>query len=154
MDNPLLHFMMVLPHNPAKTLLKGKLYFRHGAGFDAFTVTSSYIGAQVYGTWDEKRHPIPPTTDARMYHVQTTPSDRSHTKGIRGNAYYITPDPCWPPYQNRGEFFVHFDADGPGSYGCPVFEKRSEWQAFEKTMAELKKAGIGAISLKVTYNEI
>lgn len=148
MSDPLLHFIMELPREATSKFLTGKLFYRNSTGYTVqWKVSTSYTGVQVFGSYAQKHHPIPPGE----YTVRTTPFDERKVPGIMGNAYYIEPDPCPAPYGKRGELLIHFDAPPQGSWGCPIFQTKKEWAAFEAAMKALHDAGISRVKFLVDY---
>ena len=145
---PLLHFMMNLPANPAQRLIVGKLFYRDLDGqVVEYRASSSYPGAQIYGTYHLLHHPIPPGE----YTVDTAPIDLSKTRGVRGPFFRIRPFACLKPYEKRGDFGIHWDADAEGSNGCLVFRKKEQWANFQYEMKSLHLLGISHVKLIVEY---
>jgi hypothetical protein len=132
-----LRFRMTLKQS--EELLTGELSIMDGdTNIGSFLVTSGLQGCQSLGHQSARGiGPIPSCQKVGIssYSVRTTPFDERGILGVEGNFYYIEPDPVHVP-PPRGEFGIHFDANGPGSAGCVVFRKRGEWENFQEFMLQ------------------
>ncbi|MFM7886238.1 MAG: hypothetical protein ACKPCM_06015, partial [Pseudanabaena sp.] len=105
------------------------------------------------------RGPIPSCDSVGLdsYFVRTNPLDRTDNPGIGGNFYWIDiPEKVTIDRIERSEFGIHFDANRPefpGSAGCIVFPNQTDWDSFEKFIADYNTQGFSHISLIVEYNQ-
>ena len=103
--------------------------------------TTSHADGQKRGSQHQWGGLIPPVhhcENLNQWWVDLDPIYMPDNVGVRGNFYRIL------PYivktiagKQRGDFGIHFDANAPGSLGCPVMN-RHNWQDFENTIAKIK----------------
>ncbi|MGJ5634237.1 hypothetical protein [Nostoc sp. CALU 1950] len=149
MSNPKLTFSMKLSDSSSLVTGNLELIDLDGKEID-YLATSGLCGYQDKDNiWTRARGPIPPGSD---YSVPTIPYYLS-TKGIEGNFFHITPDPITSSQGiTRGEFGVHFDANGPGSAGCIVLIRKESFNTFCERMKKIADAGVNSIPLKIVYS--
>lgn len=153
-----LEFKMILPSKPTYNLVLGELnYFEDKVKIDSWQCTSGCPSYQFSGSTKIKgKGPIPSCQYAQIssYQVSTERIYMPNIKGVQGSFYPIKPSLVslrGLAYQ-RGDFGVHFDANVPGSAGCIVFRKQSEWDAFRILMAGTRNSKILAVPLFVSYS--
>jgi hypothetical protein len=82
---------------------------------------------------------------------------RSSLPGIAGMFFHILPDPVYGKHgEMRSEFGVHLDANfssAPGSAGCVVLRKESDFDIFIDLMEKAKQAGRKEIPLAIFYSD-
>jgi|GEM_PF-1408741 hypothetical protein len=156
-----LRFQMDLSDTPSDTLILGELAILDGDSvIKTFPATSGRVPHQHKRSQSLKaRGPIPSCDSVRLdsYFVRTNPLDRSENPGIGGNFYWVDiPEKVTIDRIERSEFGIHFDANQdifPGSAGCIVFSDETEWDSFEKFIADYNTQGFSHISLVVEYNQ-
>ncbi|MFO0544406.1 MAG: hypothetical protein ACK5Z3_11610, partial [Pseudanabaena sp.] len=144
-----LRFQMDLSDTPSDTLILGELAILDGDSvIKTFPATSGRVPHQHKRSQSLKaRGPIPSCDSVRLdsYFVRTNPLDRSENPGIGGNFYWVDiPEKVTIDRIERSEFGIHFDANQdifPGSAGCIVFSDETEWDSFEKFIADYNTQG-------------
>ncbi len=114
-----------------------------------YQATSSLPGRQYWGSWESKGGLIPPVRDLK---VDTTPLWMPDIKGVEGSFYAISPFEIQTDGSTRGDFGIHFDANQPGSLGCPVLKNQRGWDAFRRDLEPIAKL-IKSIPLVIDYNK-
>lgn len=103
--------------------------------------TSSHANGQKRGDqhkWGGLIPPVHHVDNLKQWQVDLNPIYMPDNKGVRGNFYRILPySVTTTEGTKRGDFGIHFDANAPGSLGCPVMN-RFNWTDFERTIAEIK----------------
>lgn len=103
--------------------------------------TSSHAKGQQRGDQHKRGGLIPPVhhvPDLKMWEVDLDPIYMPNNKGVQGNFYRILPFLVKTSEgAQRGDFGIHYDANYPGSLGCPVMNKYN-WNDFENTIARIK----------------
>lgn len=91
-------------------------------------------------------------TITKKYHINTTPEDSRHVRGVEGSFYRIYPNRI---ITNKGTVRtacgIHKDANSPGSLGCIVMSS-NRFKHFEQWMKRLKAEGVNKISLQAQYS--
>lgn len=155
---PRLIFKMELPTTPTRALRIGKLFlFSSPSLLIQYVATSGIPPHQYDGSTNLKgRGPIPGCHFAQIpfYEVLTNGLFMPKVKGVEGTFYQIIPSLVSLKGTNiqRGDFGIHFDANVPGSAGCVVLRKQTEWDSFRERMLEFAKEGIVKIPLTVEYS--
>ena len=157
-----LRFRMNLSEFRTPEFLLGTLsVMEDGAEKDHFLVSSGIPNFQFQGAEAlRKRGPIPRCRFAGVanYEVWTEPTYQPGTIGVEGTFYNIDPesvivhDGFSGDSISRSEFGIHFDHNVPGSAGCIVFQRMSEYREFESLMSRLRKTKITRLKLDVDYN--
>jgi hypothetical protein len=130
-------------------LIIGKLQLlRDGKQANCYQCSSSLPGRQYPGSWEVKGGLIPP---GKFYRVETSPIWMPNIKGVEGSFFAISPFEVSTKGATRGDFGIHFDANIPGSLGCPVLVTQKGWTAFIRDMKLIAAQDIKAISLSVDY---
>lgn len=138
-------------------LIEGRLLLiEDGRIREWYRATSGLPG---YQTWDDQRArakgPIPRQDQVGLkeYTVSTSPVYLPATPGVAGNFYAISPYQVeFPTGTQRADFGIHFDANVPGSAGCPVIRSAEGWEGFEKQMARLASTGLKSVPLQISYS--
>ncbi|MBE9030317.1 hypothetical protein IQ266_11300 [filamentous cyanobacterium LEGE 11480] len=117
--------------------------------------TSCLLRWQQRGDYDQvAKGPIlrPDKVGIQHYWVATTPEWMPNVPGIAGEFFEILPtDGSLEDGMRRSHFWVHVDANYPGSAGCPVIVNPSAFDDFCKRIAEFKAQGIAKIPLQIDY---
>ena len=155
---PKLAFKMNLPKQSSKELCLGDLILSiPGISTTAWEATSGFPPYQFEGSTTLKgRGPIPGCAFAQVpfYGVLTKGVYMPAVKGVEGTFYPITPQKVRLKGMNtvRSDFGIHFDANVPGSAGCVVLRRQSDWDSFRQLMKEFERQGIESLSLEVLYS--
>lgn len=157
-----LRFRMNLSEFQTPEFLLGTLsVMKDGAESDHFLVSSGIPGFQYQGAEAlRKRGPIPRCRFAGVsnYQVWTEPTYQPGTIGVEGTFYNIDPatvlvkDGFSGNSITRSEFGIHFDHNVPGSAGCIVFQRKLEYERYERLMTELRGLKTPRLNLDVDYN--
>jgi hypothetical protein len=143
-------YQLLFDFTPRKDdrLIYGSLSLKDGDRLiNQFIATSSLPGRQWWGSWELKGGLIPPRND---YTVATSPLWMPDLKGVEGSFYQISPFEAPTNGSLRGDFGIHFDANVPGSLGCPVLKNQKGWDAFRREMEPIAKL-IKSIPLLINY---
>ncbi len=130
----------------------------------SFVATSGATGKQVEGyDWAyNKGGRLPPSKEVPNGYSVSTAEEKDNAPGIQGVKYRVSPlvirrpGSSGDPNAKRDGLLFHFDANGatyPGSAGCVVLKKSSEWSEFRARMKEAKDHGINSIPVEVVYHQ-
>jgi hypothetical protein len=147
-------FTMKLADKGIPHLLEGKLICEANGNVYEFVATSGLAMHQFKGAWREKgRGCIPPDSALgdSHYTVSTNRLWLPEKIGVEGSFYPIAPFSVTVDGIARGDFGIHFDANVPGSAGCIVIRRQTDWDEFRYLMTVLKSNGEKSVPLKVAY---
>ena len=133
------------------TMLYGTFVITDDGGEELYSgvATSGLAGHQHPGDfWTRQKGVVPPTDDDRFIMTSVW-----NTDAPMGTRYQITPEEVWNEdhTRSRSKFRVHFDGGVPGSAGCIVTPKRSDYDRIIALFAALKDRGISKIPLTLNY---
>lgn len=150
------HFTMILPRTPRGSLIVGVLtYCENEKTVNAFQATSGCISNQFHGCQNRKGRGCLPShkqVGIPHYTISTQKLWLPHVKGVEGSFFAISPFTVNINGVSRGDFGVHFDANGPGSAACVVLQTHRGWTAYLKLMEELRKKKLQSVPLFVNYS--
>jgi len=84
--------------------------------------------------------------DISSYSINIAPFNKRSNQGIRGNFYYITPDPVKIGDQHTRELGIYCDANLSGSGECVIPQDDQEWHKFQDFMDNYQKKWLSWVS--------